>query len=207
MPTSLISDGWPIGDPFGKDSSRTLLTGAEIDANIASIRTVFARFLDFDARRHHRQQCRLARSAALHPVPAATWGQPGPGQIVWAGLPSSRSRDGNHGGRHCPAITLAEPLRRPIRRECLDHVIILAERHLRYVLSSYFQYHHDASLSLNKDCPRPRPVQLPSTGNNIIAFPEVGNIIAFPEVGAMSVEPRKIGEAAHCLSSPSIAPN
>jgi hypothetical protein len=33
MPTSLISDGWPIGDPFGKDSSRTLLTGAEIGAN------------------------------------------------------------------------------------------------------------------------------------------------------------------------------
>src|SRR5271165_3547804 len=46
-----------------------------------------------------------------------------------------------------------------IRRECLDHVIILNECHLRRVLSSYFQYHHDARthLSLNKDCPRPRP--------------------------------------------------
>jgi transposase InsO family protein len=44
-----------------------------------------------------------------------------------------------------------------IRRECLDHVIILSERHLRRVLSSYFQYHHDARthLSLDKDCPRP----------------------------------------------------
>src|SRR5215467_12437131 len=31
-----------------------------------------------------------------------------------------------------------------IRGECLDHVIILSERHLHRVLSSYFQYHHDA---------------------------------------------------------------
>jgi putative transposase len=72
----------------------------------------------------------------------------------------------------------AERLIGSIRRECLDHVIILNERHLRRVLSSYFQYHHDARthLSLNKDCPRPRPVQLPCTGNNIIAFPEVGGL-------------------------------
>src|SRR3984893_11408623 len=38
-----------IGDPSGKDTSRSLLTDAQIDANIAKIRTVFARFLDFDA--------------------------------------------------------------------------------------------------------------------------------------------------------------
>src|SRR5262249_57886123 len=38
-----------IGDPSGKDASRALLTGAQIEANIASIRTVFSRFLDFDA--------------------------------------------------------------------------------------------------------------------------------------------------------------
>ena len=64
------------------------------------------------------------------------------------------------------------------RRECLDHVIILSQRHLRRVLSSYFQYHHDARthLSLDKDCPSPRPVQLPSAGNNIIALPEVGGL-------------------------------
>jgi transposase InsO family protein len=64
-----------------------------------------------------------------------------------------------------------------IRRECLDHVIIFNEHHLRRVLSSYFQYHHEARthLSLGKDCPRSRPVQLPSAGN-IIAFPEVGGL-------------------------------
>jgi tyrosyl-tRNA synthetase len=38
-----------IGDPSGKDTSRTLLTADQIDANIASIRTVFSRFLDFGA--------------------------------------------------------------------------------------------------------------------------------------------------------------
>jgi hypothetical protein len=69
------------------------------------------------------------------------------------------------------AITPSGPAQ-DIRRECLDHVIIFNERHLRRVVSSYFQYHHDARthLSLHKDCPRPRPVQLPSAGNNIIAF-------------------------------------
>jgi tyrosyl-tRNA synthetase len=36
-----------VGDPTGKDESRKLLTDAEIDANIASIRKVFERFLTF----------------------------------------------------------------------------------------------------------------------------------------------------------------
>jgi transposase InsO family protein len=40
-----------------------------------------------------------------------------------------------------------------IRRECLDHIIILNEHHLRGVLSQYFQYHHATRthLSLDKD--------------------------------------------------------
>jgi transposase InsO family protein len=64
-----------------------------------------------------------------------------------------------------------------IRRECLDHVIVFNERHLRHVLSSYFQYYHEARthLSLNKDCPQPRPVQPPSVGK-IVAFPQVGGL-------------------------------
>ena len=43
-----------------------------------------------------------------------------------------------------------------IRRECLDHIIIFNEHHLRRVLSSYFQYHHQTRthLALDKDCPR-----------------------------------------------------
>jgi transposase InsO family protein len=64
-----------------------------------------------------------------------------------------------------------------IRRECLDHIIIFNECHLRSVLSSYFKYHHEARthLSLNKDCPQPRRIQPPSAGE-IIAFPEVGGL-------------------------------
>ncbi len=49
-PIALMGGGTSkIGDPSGKDTSRTLLTSAQIDANIASIRSVFSRFLDFGA--------------------------------------------------------------------------------------------------------------------------------------------------------------
>jgi putative transposase len=64
-----------------------------------------------------------------------------------------------------------------IRRECLDHIIIFNEHHLRSVLSRYFQYHHKTRthLSLNKDCPQPRRIQPPSAAK-INAFPEVGGL-------------------------------
>jgi putative transposase len=64
-----------------------------------------------------------------------------------------------------------------IRRECLDHVIIFDEHHLRAGLSLYFHYYHRTRthLSLNKDCPQPRHIQLPCAGK-IIAFPEVGGL-------------------------------
>jgi transposase InsO family protein len=92
----------------------------------------------------------------------------------------------------------AERLIGSVRRECLDHVIILSERHLRRVLSSYFHYHHDARthLSLDKDCPRPRAVQLPPQA--ITSLPSrrwAGCIIA------MSVELREVGESARCCLS------
>jgi transposase InsO family protein len=64
-----------------------------------------------------------------------------------------------------------------IRRECLDHIIIFNERHLREVLSRYFQYHHKSRthLSLDKDCPEMRPIHPPTAGK-IIAFPQVGGL-------------------------------
>jgi putative transposase len=64
-----------------------------------------------------------------------------------------------------------------IRRECLDHVIVFDECHLRRMLSAYFEYHHRSRthLSLAKDCPEPRPVQPPSAGN-VVAFPQVGGL-------------------------------
>src|SRR5215831_15085117 len=49
-PIALMGGGTSkIGDPSGKDTTRTLLTAEQINANIASIQTVFAKFLDFGA--------------------------------------------------------------------------------------------------------------------------------------------------------------
>jgi putative transposase len=64
-----------------------------------------------------------------------------------------------------------------IRRECLDHVVVLNERHLRRVLISYQDYYHSSRthLSLAKDCPDPRLVRPPSHGK-VIAIAQVGGL-------------------------------
>jgi len=53
-----------------------------------------------------------------------------------------------------------------IRRECLDHVIILSEKQLRRLLHSYFAYYHRSRthLGLEKDCPDPRLIELSDQG-------------------------------------------
>ena len=55
----------------------------------------------------------------------------------------------------------AERLIGSIRRECLDHIIVFGERHLRHVLSCYTDYYNAARthLSLGKDSPVQRAVQ------------------------------------------------
>ena len=64
-----------------------------------------------------------------------------------------------------------------IRRECLDHVIVLNEQHLRRILRSYLEYYHRSRchLSLDGDAPEPRIVQ----------GQELGRVIALPEVGGL----------------------
>ena len=64
-----------------------------------------------------------------------------------------------------------------VRRECLDHVIVLNAAHLRRVLQSYLAYYHGCRthLSLDKDAPELRRVQSPGEGK-IVAFPEVGGL-------------------------------
>src|ERR1700736_2475965 len=56
----------------------------------------------------------------------------------------------------------AERLIGSIRRECVDHIIVLGEMHLRRVLKSYADYYNCVRThrSLNKDAPVSRPVQL-----------------------------------------------
>ncbi len=71
----------------------------------------------------------------------------------------------------------AERLIGSIRRNCLDHVIVINERHLGRILKEYFQYYHlsRTHLSLEKDCPVPRAVEPP----------EIGKVIALPQVGGL----------------------
>jgi transposase InsO family protein len=55
----------------------------------------------------------------------------------------------------------AERLIGSIRRECIDHVVVFGERHLRHVLLSYRGYYNTTRthLSLNKDAPVHRGVE------------------------------------------------
>ncbi len=69
----------------------------------------------------------------------------------------------------------AERLIGSIRRECLDHVVVFGEQHLRHVLSCYLDYYNVARthLSLFKDAPIQRSVQ------------SVGRIKAHPVLGGL----------------------
>jgi putative transposase len=71
----------------------------------------------------------------------------------------------------------AERLIGSIRRECLNHVLVLGERHLRRILTRYFRYYHQARthLALDKDAPDLRPIDFPAAGR-IVQLPEVGGL-------------------------------
>ena len=56
---------------------------------------------------------------------------------------------------------IAERLIGTLRCECLDHMVIFGEAHLRRILSAYAVYYNQSRthLALNKDCPLERPIQ------------------------------------------------
>jgi len=64
-----------------------------------------------------------------------------------------------------------------VRRECLDHLVVLNARHLLRILGRYFDYYHRTRthLSLGKDSRRSRPVQ-PRSDGEIVELPEVGGL-------------------------------
>jgi putative transposase len=64
-----------------------------------------------------------------------------------------------------------------IRRECLNHVIVFNDNHLRRLLKNYFRYYHESRthLSLNKDAPDCRPIQS-NKSEQIIQIPQVGGL-------------------------------
>src|SRR5215813_13866298 len=69
----------------------------------------------------------------------------------------------------------AERLIGSIRRECLDHMVILGEDHLRRLLKAYAAYYNGfrTHLSLGKDAPLVRPIQ------------QFGEVIAKPVLGGL----------------------
>jgi transposase InsO family protein len=69
----------------------------------------------------------------------------------------------------------AERLVGSIRQDCLDHVVVFGERHLRHLLKSYQKYYNEARThpSLQKDAPIPRAVQ---TVGQTLAVPILGGL-------------------------------
>src|SRR5271154_4495884 len=106
-----------------------------------------------------------------------------------------RDRDASYGSYFCnrvEAMGITEVITAPhspwqnayvervigsIRRECLDHIVIFNERHLRRVLSSYVDYYQRTRthLSLDKDCPDPRPI-MPRKFGRAVAIPQVAGL-------------------------------
>jgi putative transposase len=64
-----------------------------------------------------------------------------------------------------------------IRRECLDHVLVVNARGLRRVLHAYTEYYlrSRTHLSVDKDAPVSRPVALQTDGP-IGAIPHLGGL-------------------------------
>jgi len=130
--------------------------------------------------------------------PAAEWTAP---QLLeafpWDSAPRYllRDRDGSYGEKFHEAagwMGIREVLTAPqspwqnvyvrrligsIRRECLNHVIIMDESSLHRALKSYFAYydHTRTHLALDKDAPVPRSVQPPAMGR-VVEFPQVGGL-------------------------------
>src|SRR6266702_2089527 len=106
-----------------------------------------------------------------------------------------RDRERIYGGRFCRMLEIlgvedvvtaarspwqnayAERLIGSLRRECLDHIVVLGEIHLLRILAGYFEYYNRSRchLSLVGDAPEPRPVQGAEHGG-VVELPEVGGL-------------------------------
>lgn len=73
------------------------------------------------------------------------------------------------------ANAIAERVIGTLRRECLDHLIVLSERHLRTVLAEFIRYYNDdrPHRTLELQTPRPRVV---TTRGPIRARPVLGGL-------------------------------
>ena len=77
-----------------------------------------------------------------------------------------------------------------LRRDCLDHVIVLSEQHLRRIVRNYLEYYHGSRthLALDKDTPEIRQRESPD-GGKVIAVPPQ-NLVqrAIVDVSALGVK-------------------
>jgi hypothetical protein len=83
----------------------------------------------------------------------------------------------------------AERLIGSLRRECVDHIVALGERHLRQVLKSYASYYNTARThrSLAKDAPLTRPIQ------------RIGRIVSHALIGGLQQFAIRCREVDHQL--------
>ena len=65
-----------------------------------------------------------------------------------------------------------------IRRECVDHVVVLGRRHLQKLLEGYERYYNESRchLGLGKDSPQSRETEPPEMGARIVAIPHLGGL-------------------------------
>ena len=65
-----------------------------------------------------------------------------------------------------------------IRRDSLNHLIVLNANHLKLIISSYLQYYHQyrTHLGLEKETPSGRPIQVKPKNGKLIKFPRVGGL-------------------------------
>src|SRR5262245_25489502 len=138
------------------------------------------------------------RSAGRTDHPTATWTAR---QIVEA-FPDDtaptyllRDRDAIHGdafARYVKTMEIRQVITTPkapwqnafservigsLRRECLDHFIVLSETHLRRLLRAYIAYYNDVRphQALANTCPRPREVEPPALGH-VVAIPQIDGL-------------------------------
>ena len=64
-----------------------------------------------------------------------------------------------------------------LRRECLDHVIVLNEAHLKRIVFAFLEYYHRARphRALEQNAPEPRAVEPPQQGR-VVAEPVLGGL-------------------------------
>lgn len=64
-----------------------------------------------------------------------------------------------------------------LRRDCLDHVVVLNERHLKRILSSFLDSYHNVRChqSLDDNSPDPREIEPPAK-DKVVAVPLVGGL-------------------------------